>query len=280
MNITSLNISNTDAFENAYILSHNGLGDNIVMNGAINFLLNYYNNVYFLVKDIYYDQINYLYCDNSNVIVINFDSKNENASCYNILCDKYKNNDIFISGSHKSYLKSQITNDKLKMYIRNNKYNLPERFQFITMFYNDIGLDLSIFLDYFNIDKKDYQQIYHPISNYNIIFIHSSASNVEMDFSSIINKYLNIDNILIICANKNVYSNDNNKFDIAEKYVFLPTVFCYTEIIKNSIEIYASDSCISCIIIPLFLKKQLKCNYINIFNRETNEKVHFSDFVI
>ncbi len=190
MNITSLNISNTDAFENAYILSHNGLGDNIVMNGAINFLLNYYNNVYFLVKDIYYDQINYLYCDNSNVIVINFDSKNENASCYNILCDKYKNNDIFISGSHKSYLKSQITNDKLKMYIR------------------------------------------------------------------------------------------NNKFDIAEKYVFLPTVFCYTEIIKNSIEIYASDSCISCIIIPLFLKKQLKCNYINIFNRETNEKVHFSDFVI
>ena len=38
--------------KSAYFLSHNGLGDNITNIGAINFLLNYYETIYFLCKDI------------------------------------------------------------------------------------------------------------------------------------------------------------------------------------------------------------------------------------
>ena len=33
------------------ILSHSGLGDNIAMIGAVYYLLNIYNNIYFLCKE-------------------------------------------------------------------------------------------------------------------------------------------------------------------------------------------------------------------------------------
>ena len=39
--------------KSAFFLSHNGIGDNITNIGAINFLLQYYNSIYFLCKDIY-----------------------------------------------------------------------------------------------------------------------------------------------------------------------------------------------------------------------------------
>jgi hypothetical protein len=56
---------------NAYLLSHNGLGDNITMIGAINFLLHYYDNVYFLCKDKNQENVARFFQDKP-VIVIPF----------------------------------------------------------------------------------------------------------------------------------------------------------------------------------------------------------------
>jgi len=41
----------------AFFLGHNGLGDNITMNGAINFLLNYFEEIYFLCKNIHQENV-------------------------------------------------------------------------------------------------------------------------------------------------------------------------------------------------------------------------------
>ena len=35
---------------NAYLVSHNGLGDNLYMIGALNFIRQFYKNVFFLCK--------------------------------------------------------------------------------------------------------------------------------------------------------------------------------------------------------------------------------------
>ena len=177
----------------AYILSHNGLGDNITMIGAIYFLLDYYENIFFLCKDIYYKQINYICADNKNIILIPFDSKNEETSCYNILNDKYNSSDIFICGNHKSYLNKKITHPELLSYNKNAFYKLPDRFSFINTFYNDLGLDLSIFINKFNIKLDNVAlDLYKHISNYNdIIFIHSTCSIIDIDFTNVIQKYIN-----------------------------------------------------------------------------------------
>ena len=37
----------------AYLVSHNGLGDNLYMIGALHYLLLFYDELFFLCKDIY-----------------------------------------------------------------------------------------------------------------------------------------------------------------------------------------------------------------------------------
>lgn len=252
---------------NAYFLSHNGLGDNITSIGAVNFLLKYYNTVYFLCKNIHEKNVKNFFID-KNVVVVPFNSKNEFRECKKIINSVYNdnNNDIFICGYHKSYLKSKITNEYLLQYKKDDKH-YSINYSFIKEFYDDIGLDLSIYYEYFDIPSNvDSLNLYNEIKNYNIIFMHTQSSNKTISLDDIINKFIENDEYIIICANKNVYDKDSNKYMIVNKYVNIP-VSNYIDIIKNSYEIHVIDSCFSCIVLPLSLTKKMKCNYFKIYDR-------------
>jgi hypothetical protein len=64
---------------NVYLVSHNGLGDNLFMIGALRFLLNFYDKIYFLCKNKYYNDIK-LFFENSNIVCVPFDENNEYQS--------------------------------------------------------------------------------------------------------------------------------------------------------------------------------------------------------
>lgn len=270
--------------DTAYFLGHNGLGDNITNIGAINFLTQYYNTIYFLCKDIYYENLTELFQTkiiNKNIILIQFNSKNEYNECKSIITQAISNIisnsilnssiDIFISGnSHKSYLKSRITHPKLLQYNTNdNGYTI--KWSHIRDFYYDIGLDLSIYYNYFNIDScqksKDY---FEHIKSYNIIFLHTKSSNKEINLKHIIDKYINKEDTIIICANKNVYekniNHNNTKYELANNYVNILIAY-YIDIIYNSIEIHVIDSCFSCIIHPLNITNKLFAKIVTIHDR-------------
>ena len=221
-----------------YILSHNGLGDNISMFSAIFFLSQYYDTVFFLCKNIYYSQVKYFFDHTDvNINIISFDSNNENKNCKNILMDKYFNSDIFICGVHKSYLSSKITHPELLSlnFDHDNKYRLPERFNFIEMFYNDMNLNLTIYIDQFHcIHNKEIYELYEKISKYKIIFLHTLSSINELNINNQMLPYLNDTNYLVICANKNFYDISNEKYLLANDYIFLQTVFHYYYLILNA----------------------------------------------
>lgn len=159
--------------QDAFFLSHNGLGDNITNISAINYLLNYYETIYFLCKDIYVENVNLLFA-NKSVITIPINSADENNHCKKII-NSIPKADLFISGCHTFYLKSRITHPHLLNYIKNNgayacKYN------HITQFYNDNGLDLSIYFEYFNIESSEKSiEYYEQIKQYKIVFLHTKA---------------------------------------------------------------------------------------------------------
>ena len=44
---------------NALLVSHNGLGDNLFMIGALHYLLKFYTNVFFIVKKNIMKMLNY-----------------------------------------------------------------------------------------------------------------------------------------------------------------------------------------------------------------------------
>lgn len=51
--------------------------------------------------------------------------------------------------------------------------------------------------------------------------MHIKSSTNEINLNHIINKYINNDSYLIICANKNVYTENNLKYNIVLFYNYL-----------------------------------------------------------
>ena len=251
--------------KSAYFLSHNGLGDNITNIGAVNFLLNYYETIYFLCKDIYNENVKLLFY-NKPVITVPFDSKNEFSACKNVINNNSINSDVFISGfAHKYRIKLKITHPELLQY-KKNDYNYTIPYKHILDFYYDIGLDLSIYYNYFDIESSEIsKEYYEKIKNYKIVFLHSKSSNREINFTDIVNKYNNNDYI-IICANKNVYNINSIKYNIANMYVNIYVAY-YIDIIKNAESIHVIDSCFSCIVYPLIITNKITPKEYKIYNR-------------
>ena len=255
-------------YKSAYILSHNGLGDNITMIGAIYFLSLHYTTIYFLCKDKYESNVKLL-INKSNVIIIPFDHRNEISSCKNIIDNIYSNSDtdIFICGRHKRYLKSKITNPAILNYNKNknNKYNI--KWQHIKTFYQDMNLDISIYYEYFDINStKESLALYQQIKDINIIFCHTQASNRKISLPKNMKNYLYDDKYIIICANENSYNKNQSYFEIANKFINIP-IAEYIDVIKNAYEIFVIDSCFSCIVHPLSVSNKLNTQKIEICSR-------------
>jgi hypothetical protein len=251
----------------AYFLSHLGLGDNITNIGAINFLLKFYETIYFLCKDCYENNVKLLFQNNS-IITIPIGGTNESQECSTII-NNITDTDIFISGefcrSHN--LKSKITHPNLLKYIQNDK-NYTIKHSHIRDFYYDIGLDLSIYVDYFNINSNEISEnMYDEIKDYKIVFLHTSSSSKEIKLDNIINFYKQKEDFIIICVNKNVYDITNSKHNLAEKYVNIPVAY-YIDIIKKTSIFHIINSCFSCIIYPLLISKKIIPIEYRIYDRD------------
>jgi hypothetical protein len=252
------------------ILSHSGLGDNIAMIGAVYYLLNIYNNIYFLCKETHLKNLNILY-SHPRIFLISFKPENEYHERFHLLIPKYKtpNMDVLISGSyHKNNFISKIKNKKMFEITKNNNFNITERFNFIKDFYEDIKLDLSFFYNYFNINSTEKSLLlYNNIKNYNIIFLHTQSSNNTINLNKHIDEFIQLEDYILICPNHNFYSHDTPKYQLAKLYIDL-LIPDYIDIIYNSKYIYIIDSCFSTIIIPLIYTKKINPINCKIFNRE------------
>jgi hypothetical protein len=270
----------------AYLVSHNGLGDNLFMVGAVNFIKQFYKNVYFLCKHKYYENVRLFFDDKSNIICVPL-GVNENDEIANIKeildYDKYmnKNIDILVCGAHKSYLNSKITNIDFLNYPKINKnytidyYPITGNglFSFVENFYKDINLNLTHCYEYFYLAENDIsKQLFNSVSHYYLVFIQSMCSNgTSLNISNLTKKYINDDKVLLVCSDTNLYNKDNEKHDIAQKFVFNNLVN-YVDIIKNSDEIYLIDSCFLSIVLPFLKTNQLKTNDVRIILRSDIDK--------
>jgi len=263
-----------EKYKKAYVLSHNGLGDNISMFGALNYLTNYYENVFFICKQNNYNNINYVFKNNKSITIVPIDGNNEYNDCKKIWDDNLENSDMFISGHFHNGLQRKITHPLLINYTYNNKnYSIPKFYDFIKMFYSNINMDLSIYCEYFNIEiDSNMIKYYDLISKYKIVFLHIDSSTNTIDIPSIITDYLNNNEFIVICINKNLYDISNELYEIAEKYIHLP-FFYYYQIILKSFSIHVTDSSFSCLILPLSLNNKLSTKDINIYCRNNTYKI-------
>ena len=247
-----------------YFVSHLGLGDNITMSGAVRYLTNYYDNVYVIVKDIYLENLKLFYKDNNKINLVRINSKYERTEIKREIDKLNHDIDIFISGGcHKSYLKNRIRNKKLNKIVNNNNHIF--KYKFIIDFYTHINLDFSIYYDYYILYENNRSiELFNKVKDYKLIFLHTKSSNREINID--MNKYINDEQYLIICANKNMYNKNHKKYELANLFVNILIMY-YVSIIKNAGMIKVIDSCFACIILPLLNKKKLKTDNIEIINR-------------
>ena len=100
--------------------------------------------------------------------------------------------------------------------------------------------------------------------------MHTKGSNRTMDLDRIIKNHINDSNTIMICANKNVYPQNNINYNLANKFIDLYVTY-YIDIIKNANDIYVINSCFSCIIIPWNKVNKLKSKNVNIYHIKSNE---------
>jgi len=141
-----------EKYKGAYLVSHNGLGDNISMFGALKYLSNYYENIFFICKNKNFSNIEYVFKNNPVIKIVPIDENEEVNECKKIWEANFENYDMFVCGPCNSYLNRKITHPDLINYIPNNNYTVPSFYDFIKNFYSDINMDLSIYCENFNID--------------------------------------------------------------------------------------------------------------------------------
>ena len=64
----------------AYLVGHNGLGDNLYMVGAVNFIKQFYKNVFFLCRSSSYENVSLFFNESSNVKCLPFNEIDEYKS--------------------------------------------------------------------------------------------------------------------------------------------------------------------------------------------------------
>jgi hypothetical protein len=268
---------------NAYLVSHNGLGDHLFMIGALRFLLTFYNKIYFLCVHSWYHEVK-LFFDNSNIICVTYDGNNEYNEIANIILSNYDTNDILVCGTHKSYLTSKITHPELinfkpidKGYtIDYDTFTSKLYNNFIENFYKDINLNLTYFYDYFYISSTTISlEYYNYVKDYYIVFIQTlSSDGKKLNIDSLLEKYLHNKDIILISSSENLYDIENKtkeiekKYDICNKIRSNNRIIYYNDIILNSDEIYIINSCFLGIILPYLKTNKLKTNKVRIIYRE------------
>jgi len=268
---------------NAYLVSHNGMGDNLFMIGALRFLLKFYEKIYFLCKSKYYPNVKLFFIDTPHIICVPFNEYKETQEIKHIINENYASNDIFICGfCHTSYLQSKITHPELVNYTHINKnYTIDfdtlttENYNFISFFYRVINLNLTYFYEYFYIPVTDESKyLYKTVKDYYIVFIQlKSSDGKELNITNLLKKYLYDENTILLCNDKNLYditdktSVIEKKYNICKSFMYNKLIH-YKDTIQNSDEIYIIDSCFIGIVLPYLKTNQLKANKVRIIRRD------------
>lgn len=240
----------------AFVLTHLGLGDNITSIGAVRYLSTVYDIVYVVCKTKYEKNLKLFYEDDASI------------KLYPVLDDKYispnlgfdinkfkditKNMDVYLAGSHKLSSRTRIS-------------------QIPFSFYYDMGINHTYFWEYFHVNKpKMSLELFNKLKNIdNYIFIHNTSSTHTVFNIDDLNK-LKKDNVklninkyktLVINPNINLYSENDEFFNIAEKFVNIPLAY-YIDTIINAGTIIVTDSSFFCLILNLPIKTK-DCYYIS-----------------
>jgi len=253
--------------EEAFLLSHTGLGDSIISISIANYLSYRYKKVWFVCKEKYVSNLRELICkSNIELFIVNEDVNISPMYGFDLV--RFKNitcnMDVFLCGTHR--------------------FDNPNIDNFPLGFYDDLCLDRKVFWEFFEVKKPTENKIlYEMIKDKAYIVVHNIASTGKaFDTKSIIEKYAEPD-LLIINFVQNEYNPTDKYYELAQNFVYKPLAH-YQDVIINAKYIFLTDSSLFCLALHLPIKTR-KCYFLprtnypyeliyydKIFNEDKNVK--------
>jgi hypothetical protein len=245
------------------ILSHLGLGHNIFNILLANYLSKS-NKVEFVCKKNNAKNMEYFFRDNNNISLFIVNSDSDISLKYGCPIEKYKR---IINGKH--------------MYASGCHINNSDITSFPFFMYNDIGINTNILKEhseYKNTDKSI--ELYNIIKNNQYIFVCNNSSDGEIfNINNFLNENkINLEEIIVICSNKNYYSKEDKFYNIAQKFVYETNgllILDYKLIIENALIIAVTDSSLFCFTLQL----QLNSNNNFLYTRPGNKFINWGKVI-
>lgn len=258
----------------AFVIGNGGLGDMITHIGLVNYLSTQYKNVLVACMIVYYEQAKHFYCNkNIKLYPIN---KNDNTNMYEFCNLMLRHTNIYDIYALGNYGAVEINN---KLYLKTMHNGTVKKIihDYPISYYEDVNMPIDIMTKYFNVTyPQEIIDLYDILlKNYPIYtIIHQKGSNIP-SLDIVKHQRLNIDNTLVIDVNKNLYDKKHKYYDIAQKFVNLPSVIYYTKLVENASELYLVDSCIHAIalVVDVSKAKQKIC-----YQRESRFTYAFGKF--
>jgi hypothetical protein len=215
------------AAKRAIVVSHLGLGDHIGMVGAVRYIALMYDETVVVCKHQNLKNVQSLFADNPSITVQSVSGDIRYGYPSKLLSVSTDGFDgVYLSGTY--------------IYPNNGFDDLP------SCFYRDMGLDPEIRHTHFYIPTTpEASDLYKKLGDQPYIFVQQKSSTHDTDLIT-----WDIDSILTIDPNTNMYSPEHRWHDLAECFVnreFLS----YKEVLQHAKEIHTIDSsfyCLACYI--------------------------------
>lgn len=248
----------TNKGKDVVFCSHMGLGDVLLNVGIINLLLNFYETVHYFCKREYVCNISTMFANKPAVRLVPVDEFENKCILSQITSFNFNTTDCILAGMMKQIhpaLKTRIKNEQFNEYVRRFGTTAVQNtlYKHIGYIHSDAGVNWNVCLKYYDVHVPEESMLYYQkIQQYTIMFMHEIASTAStVDFSKIINAFMNLPNHVIICANRNVYPAAHPMHAVVQPFVNLPFMFYY-DTLRNATDIHVVDSCFSCI--PFILR--------------------------
>ena len=258
----------------AFVMTHQGLGDNITSIGMIRYLSTLYDKVVVACLNKNKANLEMFYKDDDSIELLSFNSDENISPNYGCDIDKFNSitegYDLYMCGNHNLEKKLDMKN-----------ILIPE------CFYDQYNLPFSIFWEYFYIPEYEkYDDLYNTIKDIPYIFIHNSGSKGVVFDMDIVENKLNVcrNEILFINPCSNIYNNGDKFYDIASRFVGHKLPY-YMKIIKNSTHNIVTDSSFMCLAINLeishnnnFYISRGNRNYDHLYEKSFKKKYNKKEF--
>lgn len=237
----------------AFFIGNPGLGDSIVLSGIVNYLATIYDIVYVACIIEFYNQLKLFYTNPKIIIYPINDLFPSHMYEFSTIMWDFKNiYDLYYVGNYGA-IQIDICN-----YVKTLRDETTKKIitNYPISYYDDVSISIECMTKYFSVSYpqeviEKYEDLLCNYSKYRVL--HQIGSNARVD--ALKHQSINIDDLLTIDVNTNLYPKGHKFYEICEKFVNLKSVIYYAKLLENASELYLIDSCIHALALVVDISK-------------------------